>query len=121
MYDGGQNTDILMSNVTYLQNEGCVHFYRKLMRCIRESQEADVMYDCRSRQLDLRECTLNHKQRVWLFRETAASMKHEAEFKKWLRAYDEKFGHPPLLEAVQKVRREAEKEGGASYLFPNGV
>jgi hypothetical protein len=68
--------------------------------------------------IDLRECGQRHKQSLWVFRESLASMRHEKEFKQWLKDYDEKFGHPPLLEAVHRVKAKVDAEGGMEILNP---
>lgn len=111
-------TDITNLSPNYTNENNCQRFWSRLMTCVRESQELDVLYDCRSRMLDLRECGLRHKQSLWVFRETVASMKHEKEFRQWLKDYDEGFGHPPLLEAVQTVKQKVAKEGGMNILNP---
>lgn len=111
-------TDITNLSPNYTNENNCQRFWSRLMTCLRESQELDVLYDCRSRMIDLRECAQRHKQSLWLFRETVASQKHEKEFRQWLKDYDEKFGHPPILEAVQKVKRLVDAEGGVEILSP---
>ncbi|CUE72947.1 Hypothetical protein, putative [Bodo saltans] len=111
-------TDITNLSPNYTNESNCQRFWSRLMMCLRESQELDVLYDCRSRVIDLRECGQRHKQSLWVFRESIASMKHEKEFKKWLHDYDENFGHPPLLEAVRKVKAKVDAEGGVSILHP---
>ncbi|EPY41491.1 hypothetical protein AGDE_02433 [Angomonas deanei] len=88
------------------------------MSCVRESQEMDVLYDCRSRMIDMRECMNRNKQATWALRETMATLRNEHKFRAWIRAYDEEMGHPPLLEAVSTVRRRLDKEGGIDVLNP---
>jgi len=119
--EGGEEamvTDITNLSPNYTNESNCQRFWNRLMTCVRESQELDVLYDCRSRMIDMRECSQRHKQGLWVMRETLASMRNEKQFKQWLRDYDEKFGHPPLLEAVEKVRTRVEAEGGVSILHP---
>lgn len=102
----------------YMGEGNCQRFYQRLMTCVRESQELDVLYDCRSRMIDLRECVVRHKQATWLMRETMATMRNEKKFREWIADYDRKMGHPPLLEAVATVRAKLAKEGGVSVLHP---
>lgn len=111
-------TDISNLSSNYTNETNCQRFWNRLMTCVRESQELDVLYDCRSRALDLRECSQRHKQSLWVMRETLASIRHEKAFKGWLKSYDEKFGHPPLLEAVRTVQAKVEAEGGVEILHP---
>ncbi|EPY33844.1 hypothetical protein STCU_01922 [Strigomonas culicis] len=68
--------------------------------------------------LDMRECVVRHKQSTWAFRESLATLRNENAFRKWIREYDEEMGHPPLLEAVSKVQKKLEKEGGVDVLNP---
>jgi hypothetical protein len=96
----------------------CARFWLRMMNCLRESQELDVMFDCRSRMLDFRECTHKSKQGVWVFRESVVSMRNRDKFHSWLEKYDEDFGHPPMLEAVDKVRKKLAVEGGVDILNP---
>ena len=101
-------------NIMSLSAEGesaCARFWARMMNCVRESQELDVMYDCRSRWLDFREFGHKNKQSIWVFRESVVTMKHRPALRAWLRKYDEDFGHPPLLEAVDKVRNKIQEEG----------
>ncbi|KAG5507930.1 hypothetical protein JIQ42_07224 [Leishmania sp. Namibia] len=102
----------------YRNESNCHRFWNRLMTCMRESQELDVLYDCRSRLLDMRECVVRHKQATWVMRETMTSIRHESELRKWLRDYDEKMGHPPLLEAVAAVRKQVDAEGGVDIMNP---
>ncbi|KPA75583.1 hypothetical protein ABB37_08464 [Leptomonas pyrrhocoris] len=102
----------------YLNESHCQRFWNRLMTCVRESQELDVLYDCRSRMIDLRECIVRHKQSTWVMRETMATLRHEDEFRKWVREYDEEMGHPPLLEAVAKVQKRVDEAGGVDVLNP---
>lgn len=96
----------------------CARFFSRYMNCMRESQELDVIYDCRSRSLDFRECINRHKQSTWVFRESVVTMRKRDELRAWLQKYDEDFGHPPLLEAVDKVRKKLQSEGGPEALHP---
>ncbi|KAF8284067.1 hypothetical protein C3747_148g488c [Trypanosoma cruzi] len=112
------SSDITNISANYLNENNCQRFWQRLMTCVRESQELDVLYDCRSRMIDLRECVTRHKQSTWVFRETMATLRNEEKFRRWLKEYDESFGHPPILEAVEKVRRKLEKEGGVDVLNP---
>jgi hypothetical protein len=96
----------------------CAKFWNRYSNCLRESQELDVIYDCRSRALDFQECTNRNKQSIWVFRESVVTMRKKTEFKKWLDDYDEAFGHPPMLEAVDKVRKSLQAEGGPDALHP---
>lgn len=105
-------------SANYIGEGTCQRFYQRLVTCIRESQELDVLYDCRSRLLDLRECMVRHKQATWVMRETMASMRNEKRFREWIANYDREAGHPPLLEAVARVRAKLEKEGGVTVLHP---
>ncbi|RNF01972.1 hypothetical protein TraAM80_06692 [Trypanosoma rangeli] len=68
--------------------------------------------------IDLRECVTRHKQTTWVFSETMATLQNEEKLRRWLKDYDESFGHPPLLEAVEKVRSKLEQEGGVRVLNP---
>lgn len=102
----------------YRNESNCNRFWNRLMTCMRESQELDVLYDCRSRMIDMRECVVRHKQALWVLRETLTSIRHEGEFRQWLRDYDEQMGHRPLLEAVQVVREKVDAEGGVDILNP---
>ncbi|ESL10392.1 hypothetical protein TRSC58_01877 [Trypanosoma rangeli SC58] len=112
------SSDITNISANYLNENNCQRFWQRLMTCVRESQELDVLYDCRSRMIDLRECVTRHKQTTWVFRETMATLRNEEKFRRWLKDYDESFGHPPLLEAVEKVRSKLEQEGGVGVLNP---
>ena len=103
----------------YLNESNCQRFWNRLMTCVRESQELDVLYDCRSRMIDMRECVVRHKQATWVMRETMATLRHEDEFRKWVRDYDEEMGHPPLLEAVATIRRKVDEAGGVDVLNPS--
>jgi len=110
-------------NVLSLSADGesiCCRHWCRMMNCIKESQELDVMYDCRSRWLDWRECTQRNKQTIWVFRESVVTMKNRPALRAWLRKYDEDFGHPPLLEAVDKVRKKIQEENSdpSSLLHP---
>lgn len=108
-------------NTMTISSEGesaCGRFFQRLMNCMRESQELDVLYDCRSRMLDYRECTNRTKQSVWVLRESVVTMRKQEELKTWLDKYDRDFGHPPLLEAVDKVRKKLQSEGGPEALHP---
>lgn len=96
----------------------CSRHWLRMMNCIRESQELDVMFDCRSRMLDFRECTNKSKQSMWVFRESVVSMRNRDKFHEWLQQYDEEFGHPPILEGVDKVRKKLATEGGIEVLHP---
>ncbi|CCW64816.1 unnamed protein product [Phytomonas sp. EM1] len=116
--DGAFGSDISGLSANYMNENNCQRFWQRLMTCVRESQELDVLYDCRSRLLDMRECVVRHKQSTWVLRETMATIKHEKELRKWIREYDEKMGHPPLLEAVSTVRKKLEAEGGVDVLNP---
>ncbi|EPY28332.1 hypothetical protein STCU_00387 [Strigomonas culicis] len=111
-------SDLIQSAGNYNNESNCQRFYMRLMTCLRESQELDVLYDCRSRMLDMRECVVRHKQSTWAFRESLATLRNENAFRKWIREYDEEMGHPPLLEAVSKVQKKLEKEGGVDVLNP---
>lgn len=102
----------------YMNESNCQRFWQRLMTCLRESQELDVLYDCRSRLIDMRECVVRHKQSTWVMRETMATLRNEGQFRDWVRRYDEEMGHPPLLEAVQTVQRRVEAEGGVDVLNP---
>lgn len=110
--------DITGMNANYTAESNCQRFQMRYLTCLRESQHVDVMYDCRSRQGDFLECVMRHKQSIWVMRESIASMRNEKKFRQWLRNYDEEFGHPPLLEAVDKVRSKVETEGGINILHP---
>eukprot|EP00760_Papus_ankaliazontas_P004541 PhM_4_TR11949/c0_g1_i1/m.35004 len=98
----------------------CARHWSRMMNCIKESQHLDVMYDCRSRWLDFHECTMRTKQSIWVFRESVVTMRNRPALKAWLRRYDEEFGHPPLLEAVDIVRKKIQEEGSdpAALLHP---
>lgn len=96
----------------------CARFWNRMINCLRESQELDVLNDCRTRQLDFRECLNRPKQSIWIFRESVVSMRKREELRAWLAKYDEDFGHPPLLEAVDKVRKLLQAEGGPTVLHP---
>ncbi|CCW67536.1 unnamed protein product [Phytomonas sp. Hart1] len=102
----------------YMNESNCQRFWQRLMTCVRESQELDVLYDCRSRLLDMRECVVRHKQSTWVLRESLVTVKHKKKLRKWIREYDEKIGHPPLLEAVSTVRKLLQEEGGVDVLNP---
>lgn len=110
--------DLSGHNSNYTNESNCQRFWQRLMTCVRESQELDVLYDCRSRLLDMRECVVRHKQSTWAMRETMATLRNENQYRRWIKEYDEKFGHPPLLEAVAKIRKEVDKEGGVDILNP---
>lgn len=110
--------DLAGHNSNYTNESNCQRFWQRLMTCIRESQELDVLYDCRSRMLDMRECVVRHKQSIWAMRETMATLRNEKAYRKWIAEYDEAFGHPPLLEAVAKVRAKVDAEGGVDILNP---
>ncbi len=118
------NDDVISLDANNLMNpstdgEGaCARFYNRLINCLRESQEVDVLYDCRSRVMDYRECTNRHKQSVWAYRETLAGIRNEEKFKNWVRDYFQEFGNPPLLEAVEKVKRKVDPLGGPTILHP---
>lgn len=116
--DETASADSCAFSPNYMGESNCQRFYQRLMTCVRESQELDVMYDCRSRLLDMRECVVRHKQSTWLMRETMATMRNESKFRQWIKNYDRKTGHPPLLEAVETVRAKLAKEGGVSVLHP---
>ena len=77
-----------------------------------------MLYDCRSRLIDLRECTVRHKQNTWVFRETVASMRNEKKFRQWLTDWDKNFGNPPLLDAVLKTKQVVDRDGGIDILNP---
>lgn len=111
-------TDMGNMGSNYQNESNCQRFYHRLLTCLRESQEVDVMYDCRSRMIDMRECTLRHKQSTWVMRETMATLRNENKFRRWVKEYDEDMGNPPLLEAVAKVRSKLDKEGGIDVLNP---
>ena len=96
----------------------CSRHWLRMINCMRESQELDVMFDCRSRMLDFRECTNKTKQSMWVFRESVVSMRNRDKFYGWLEKYDEDFGHPPMLEAVDKIRKKLATEGGIEVLYP---
>lgn len=110
--------DITGVSANYTSESNCQRFWMRMITCMRESQHVDVFYDCRSRNADLRECYSRHKQSIWVFRESVASVRNEKKFRQWLRDYDQEFGHPPLLEAVEKVKRKVDAEGGISILHP---
>lgn len=110
--------DIAGMNANFTAESNCQRFHMRYLTCLRESQHVDVMYDCRSRQSDFMECVTRQKQSIWVLRESIASMRNEKKFRQWLRDYDEKFGHPPLLEAVEKVREKVDAEGGINILHP---
>lgn len=110
--------DMTMLSGNYQNESNCHRFWQRLMTCVRESQELDVLYDCRSRMLDMRECAFKHKQATWIMRETMATLRDEVKLRAWLRDYDEKMGHPPLLEAVSTIRRKVDAEGGIDILNP---
>ena len=116
--DDGQDIELNSSSSTYTNENTCQRFYNRFMTCLRESQEIDVLYDCRSRKIDLQECSSKHKQSLWLFRETVVSMRKEKELRAWLAKYDEDFGFPPLLEAARKVQVKVGLEGGVDVLNP---
>lgn len=125
MYGARENgADELMTpgfggmGASYLNESRCQRFWNRLMTCVRESQELDVLYDCRSRMIDMRECVIRHKQSTWVMRETMATLRNEEQFRKWVREYDEEMGHPPLLEAVANVRKRLDAEGGVDILNP---
>eukprot|EP00759_Apiculatamorpha_spiralis_P036553 PhF_6_TR36697/c0_g1_i1/m.54071 len=98
----------------------CARFWARLMNCVKESQHVDVLYDCRSRWLDFRECSQRTRQSIWVFRESMITMKNRPALRAWLRKYDEEFGYPPLLEAVDRVRKKIQEEGSdpSSLLHP---
>jgi hypothetical protein len=96
----------------------CSRHWLRMINCLRESQELDVLFDCRSRLLDFRECSTRSKQSMWVFRESVVSMRNRDKLYNWLERYDEEFGHPPILEAVEKVRRKLATEGGIERLHP---
>lgn len=119
MQDDNLSVDVLASITETPEGEStCSRFWLRMVNCLRESQELDVMYDCRSRMLDFRECTGRVKQSVWVFRESVVTMRNRDKLQAWLDKYDEDFGHPPLLEAVDKVRKKLEVEGGVDMLHP---
>ncbi|KAG8344389.1 hypothetical protein ERJ75_001748800 [Trypanosoma vivax] len=118
MPDDTFSSDITNTSASYMNENNCQRFWQRLMTCVRESQELDVLYDCRSRLIDMRECATRHKQSTWVFRETMATLRHEQKFRRWLKEYDEAFGHPPLLEAVAKVSERVKAEGGVEVLNP---
>ena len=96
----------------------CARFWLRMMNCLRESQELDVLYVCRSRMVDFRVCTSRTKQSVWVFRESIVTMRNRDKFQNWLDKYDEDFGHPPILEGVDRVRKHLSTEGGVEALHP---
>jgi hypothetical protein len=96
----------------------CGRMKNAYLHCKVESQELDVMYDCRSRYLDLKECEHRTKQTIWLMRENVVTIRNREAFADWSQKYDEDFGAPPLLEAVDKVRQRLTSEGGPEALHP---
>lgn len=111
--------DMLSSGgASYLGESNCQRFWMRLMTCLRESQELDVLYDCRSRMLDMRECVVRPKQSTWALRETLLTTRKETALRKWVADYEERMGHPPLLEAVSTIRKKVEAEGGLDILNP---
>lgn len=112
------NIDMMSANANFTAESNCQRHKARMQACFRESQHVDVSYDCRSRILDFNECVSRHKQTIWVMRESIASMRNEKQYRQWLRDFDENFGHPPLLEAVEKVRAKVNAEGGANVLHP---
>jgi hypothetical protein len=116
--DETMSIDISSSSANYQGEMICQRPYSRLITCLRESQDVDIMYDCRSRMIDIRECVNRHKQNIWVFRETVATMRNEKKFRKWLADWDKNFGQPPLLEAVLKTKNMVDRDGGMDILNP---
>ena len=117
--DDGLAQDIFSNTGTNFEGDGqCTRFRQRFYACLRESQEVDVLYDCRSRQMDFFECIYRTKQTIWYMREAIVTMRNRDSQRNWLRKYDEDFGHPPLLEAVDKCRKKLQVEGGPEVMHP---
>lgn len=52
LFDDSLISDTLWGNFEYTGEGVCQRFYQRLQTCLRESQELDVLYDCRSRFID---------------------------------------------------------------------
>ena len=96
----------------------CGRIEERYNGCLRESQALDVQADCKSRRLDLQECTNRWKQSIWMMRENVVTIRNREAFGDWSQKFDEDFGAPSLLEGVDKVRKLVAAEGGVEVFHP---
>ncbi|EPY38044.1 hypothetical protein AGDE_05888 [Angomonas deanei] len=107
--DESFTTDASQISPTTSGENNCQRFWSRLMSCVRESQEMDVLYDCRSRMIDMRECMNRNKQATWALRETMATLRKSTSSVRGFAPTTRRWVTRPSRGGVH-VRRRLDKE-----------